>query len=271
MSKKEIKALFDNDFWRTERKRAQHAYMYGHRPQLLTFNPKVIKGRKKNYQAYILHLAPSFASGYTMCGGESLGCAKSCLNTSGRGALHFAKNGATHRVQHARLVRTFWFQLDRVDFMNRLAIEISNAVRRQAPGLDIAIRLNGTSDVLWERISLTLDAKLADRLGVKAGFYENIMKVFPKVQFYDYTKISKRGNLPRNYDLTYSLHESNEKDAFASGLRVAVVFKDMPKRYHDRKVLDGDDTDLRFLEPKKAVIGLKAKGQAKHDTTGFVK
>jgi hypothetical protein len=36
-------------------------------------------------------------------------------------------------------------------------------------------------------------------------------------------------------------------------------------------VFNGDDSDLRFLDPKNSIIGLYAKGKAKKDTSGFVK
>ena len=36
------------------------------------------------------------------------------------------------------------------------------------------------------------------------------------------------------------------------------------------KVVNGDESDLRFLDPRNSIVGLKAKGKAKKDTTGFV-
>jgi hypothetical protein len=49
-----------------------------------------------------------------------------------------------------------------------------------------------------------------------------------------------------------------------------VVFKKLPKKYLGRKVIDGDETDLRFLDPKNSIVGLIAKGKARHDQSGFV-
>ena len=45
----------------------------------------------------------------------------------------------------------------------------------------------------------------------------------------------------------------------------------MPETYLGRPVFNGDESDLRFLDPKNVIVGLYAKGKAKKDTTGFVK
>jgi hypothetical protein len=100
------------------------------------------------------------------------------------------------------------------------------------------------------------------------------MEMFPSVQFYDYTKLANRKALPANYHLTFSLAENNEVQAFAAlanGLNVAAVFRKVPAVFMGAAVVDGDETDLRFLDPKGVIVGLKAKGKAKRDTTGFVK
>jgi hypothetical protein len=54
-------------------------------------------------------------------------------------------------------------------------------------------------------------------------------------------------------------------------MNVTVVFDKLPETYMGKTVFDADDTDLRFLDPRGVVLGLKAKGRAKKDTTGFVK
>jgi hypothetical protein len=64
--------------------------------------------------------------------------------------------------------------------------------------------------------------------------------------------------------------------AFEQGYNVATVFgikksQPMPETYNDVPVFNGDDSDLRFLDPKGVVVGLYAKGKAKKDTSGFVK
>ena len=103
---------------------------------------------------------------------------------------------------------------------------------------------------------------------------------FPNILFWDYTKISKRmdDKLPENYHLTFSQAENNRDDALGhtrTGKSVAVVFRvkkgmPLPESYHGRPVIDGDGHDLRFIDPRGVVVGLRAKGRAFHDTTGFV-
>jgi hypothetical protein len=109
---------------------------------------------------------------------------------------------------------------------------------------------------------------------------QNVFAAFPSVQFYDYTKSPDRmtaflaGEMPRNYHLTFSRSESNGNiaEAFlASGGNVAMVFrKSLPQSFKGFDVVDGDDTDLRFLDGKGKIVGLKEKGLAKKDETGFV-
>ena len=98
--------------------------------------------------------------------------------------------------------------------------------------------------------------------------------MFADVQFYDYTKVPGRDLGIPNYHLTFSLAESNEEDAAAElqrGMNIAVVFDGVPSEYLGVPVVDGDESDLRFLDPSGVVVGLKAKGEARGDTSGFVK
>ena len=126
-------------------------------------------------------------------------------------------------------------------------------------GMKPAVRLNGTSDINWVRF--------------------NIMKDFPNVQFYDYTKVIK--NLTKsipNYNITFSRNEANDddcKEALKKGFNVAVVFstkkgEELPVRWQNYPVVDGDETDVRFLDNSGSIVGLRAKGQAKKDRLGFV-
>jgi len=116
-------------------------------------------------------------------------------------------------------------------------------------------RLNGTSDLAWE----------------KTGIFDE----FPSVQFYDYTKVLGRKVAGiKNYHLTFSAADGNDADvakALSAGMNVAMVFDKLPSEYMGREVINADDTDLRFLDPKNVIAGLKAKGRAKKDTTGFVR
>ena len=53
------------------------------------------------------------------------------------------------------------------------------------------------------------------------------------------------------------------------GYNVAIVFNELPATYNGYKVIDGTDTDLRFLDEKGVIVGLVAKGKAKKDLSGF--
>ena len=218
---------------------------------LSTANTKILKGEKYGYKTYILHLAPSLISGYQTCPKASAGCAAACLNKAGMGVYS--------TVQQARINRTKLFFQDRPNFMAQLAKEIKSAKKSAAKaGLKLLVRLNGTSDIAWEKI--------------RVGDYRNLFEMFPDVQFYDYTKIVGR-TVPENYHLTFSKSESNDADvsvAIRNGLNVAVVFDKLPETYLGRPVVSGDDSDIRVNDPRGVVVGLKAKGPARKDLSGFV-
>lgn len=221
--------------------------------QLLTFqNAKTVKGEKENgVLTAILYLAPYNLSGVNLCPKASKGCAAACLYSAGRGAFQ--------NVQDARMRKTKFFLNDRDGFVAQLVEEIGKAKRKaERKGLSLAVRLNGTSDIVWEKIAPEIFEKHSD------------------VQFYDYTKIAKRivnAGLPKNYYLLFSRSESNEHEALKVlklGGNVAAVFDSMPKRYKGFPVIDGDKSDARFLERGGRIVGLKAKGKARKDSTGFV-
>lgn len=219
-------------------------------------NTKTMKGEKLGYRTYIMHLAPSTLSGYQVCPMASPGCASACLNLSGMGVFS--------NVQKARIAKTKRFFEDRAGFMTQLVKEVQAAIRSsRKAGLTPVFRLNGTSDIRWETVAVFLD-----------GFwYTNIMEAFSSVQFYDYTKIPNRRHLPANYHLTFSRSEVNEMEALqvlsAGVMNVAVVFDTLPKKWAGVTVVDGTETDLRFLDDRAVVVGLKANGKAKKDQTGF--
>lgn len=225
---------------------------------LTTSNTKIVKSLKKGYKTYILHLSPSRLSGKNLCPKASAGCIAACLNYAGHGGM--LKNG-TNKVQEARLRKSRYFIEDQRMFMIELYVEIQKAVREcDRLGLAPVIRLNGTSDVQWERIPVLE--------------YANIFEACSSVQFYDYTKIDKRMKLSiSNYHLTYSRTESNWESCekvLKSGSNVAVVFDVMPSEYAGYKVIDGTEDDLRFLDPRSVIVGLRALGRAKKDQSGFV-
>ena len=238
--------------------------------KLLTLaNPKLVKGIEKGYNTYILHLAPYTLSGKNVCPKATAGCIAGCLNTAGRGGM-FKAGETTNVVQTARLNRTNLFWNNRTAFMAQLVTEIEKAIKQsQRKGLIPVFRLNGTSDLSWEKYP-------AVRNGVE---YANVFAAFPDVQFYDYTKVlNRKVSGIKNYHLTFSKAENNDADvnkAIDNGMNVAVVFnvkrdEKKPASYKGLPVYDGDKTDLRFLDPKGYIIGLFAKGKAALDTSGFV-
>ena len=223
-------------------------------------NPKILKGMKQGYMTYILHLAPADVSGYNTCPKATAGCKTACLNTAGRGGM-FKKGETTNVIQQARIRKTKFFFEDRENFLATLKDDIRKAIKQaEKKGLIPVFRLNGTSDIAWEKYG--------------------VIQEFPNVQFYDYTKIpGRKVNHLTNYHLTFSEADGNALEtlnAIRSGMNIATVFgikknSPMPEMWNGMPVFNGDDSDLRFLDPKGVVVGLYAKGKAKKDTSGFVK
>lgn len=218
---------------------------------------KTIKGKALNVLTGIMYLAPASLSGTDVCPFATAACRASCLNTAGRGAFS--------SVQNARINRTKRFLSDRVLAIKDIKKEIVSLVRKATKaGMVPAIRLNGTSDLAMETLFP--------------------MTEFQGVQFYDYTKNPHRmkkylaGEMPSNYHLTFSLSETNKAqalDILRAGGNVAAVFrttdpKHFPKTWEGFKVINGDETDVRFYDPKGVVVGLKMKGKASKDSKGFV-
>jgi hypothetical protein len=237
---------------------------------LSTGNPKVLKGMKQGYNTYILHLAPANVSGYETCPKRTAGCTFACLNTAGRGGM-FKRGENTNVIQKARIRKTELFFEGRDIFFKWLVKDIELAIKQSIKKKLIPVfRLNGTSDLAWEKYEVVRNGKL----------YRNIFSAFPEVQFYDYTKILGRKiqNI-ENYHLTFSAADGNDADvrkAIKQGYNVATVFglkktEPMPDEYMGLPVFNGDESDLRFLDPEGVVVGLYAKGRAKKDTSGFVK
>lgn len=230
------------------------------RSLLTESNPKIQKGLKKGYLSTILHLSPSDRSGFNTCPKATAGCRAACLNTAGRGGMGLVKNG-DNLVQAARRRKTHWYFARRDEFMAQLVREIhAHVLKARRKGLIPTVRLNGTSDIRWETVPVDGCA--------------NIFERFPDVQFYDYTKLPGRPLDIPNYNLTFSVADGNDADAeleLGRGMNVAVVFDRVPEEYLGAVVVDGDESDLRFLDPHGVVVGLYAKGDAKADTSGFVK
>jgi len=227
---------------------------------LSTANPKIQKGTKLGYLSFILHLAPADLSGKNTCPKATAGCKAACLNTAGRGGM-FRKGENTNTIQKARIRKTVAFFFDREQFMADLVADIRKGIKfAERQGLTPVFRLNGTSDLSWEKYE------------AEAG--KNIFELFPTVQFYDYTKVlGRKVSQYKNYHLTFSKADGNDADvskAIAEGYNIAAVFDEMPAEHMGLPVINADETDLRFLDPKGVIAGLKAKGKAKKDYSGFV-
>ena len=230
--------------------------------KLLSTNFRLDYGSlERGYLAVGLSLAPNVLSGHNVCPASTPGCESACnLWFSGRSVMGTARD--------AKIRRTNMLYTERDAFFKQLEQEIALSVKRaDKKGLRLAVRLNTASDILWEAIAVR------DKLSV--------MELFPNVYFYDYTKVYKRmqkylhGVFPANYNLTFSRSELNDsecKEVLLLGGNVAVVFSGgFPDQFSGYRVIDGDQSDLRFLDDRGVIVGLGVKGApGKRDETGFV-
>jgi hypothetical protein len=224
-------------------------------------NAKIVKGEAFGFMTKGIHLAPANLSGYEACHWRSKGCTMSCLNTAGRGQMN--------TIQDSRIAKTKLFFEEKLAFMEKLAKEIASGIKSAIKKEMTAVfRPNLTSDLTWENIE--------DANG------QTLMQRFPETQFYDYTKsfmrmaqfINRNPDFPSNYHLTFSRSENNQKlveMVLEMGGNVAVVFRgQLPKTWKGYEVINGDESDLRFLDKQGVIVGLIEKGLAKKDETGFV-
>ena len=251
------------------------AFTKSGRPRnILGTSVKVEKGEAQGVLTAVAYLSPGREAGVNMCP-MAAGCEPGCLGTTtGRLRMDLATR--------ARISKTLWFMLYRDRFLRRLHWEITgHAMTAEALGMIPAIRLNGSSDIAWER--------------------HGVPQAHPDVQFYDYTKLpaKSRADAPDNYRLTFSLSERADSQGHAlqwldAGGNVAVVVAGKSAKVKDAKAaaasiiergdltvwdggqfhtypaIDGDLTDIRFDDPPGAWVVLYAKGGALHDTSGFV-
>ena len=215
------------------------------KPLLSTNNAKTIKGEKLGYITHILYMSShrQNSKGINVCSHASEGCANSCLVGSGFGGMYGG-------VQRGRIEKTEFFLRNRIGFLNKLRIEIEQSIKKNKDKAIPVFRLNGTSDLPYEKYKI-FEGK-------------NIFELFPNVQFYDYTKNWKRfdNELPNNYHLTFSRSEINHNKAMeilSRGFNVAMVFDKLPETYNGYEVINADKDDLRFLDKKGVICGLKYK------------
>jgi len=217
--------------------------------KLLTTNAKLEKS-VIGYRLLGLALAPlKIGNTPNVCkwAGE---CAKTCIWTSGMNAFTRSKNAKIFRKQ-------FFFD-DRQAFLAQLDAEIvleKLAARQES--LQLAIRLNTYSDILWESIA------------------PEIFRRHNDVIFYDYTKAPNPAlrKVPKNYKLTYSFSEKTSEKDFSAWIKkasIAVVFSgNLPATFKGYPVFDGDISDARFLDKPKTIIGLRAKNGLKNKESRF--
>ena len=252
---------------------------------LSTDSAKAAKALGFGYLNGILYAAPHSTAGVgDLCPSSTAGCRALCLGLySGQASMVADLENGTNSVRDSRVAKARLFMSDRVFYLNQIALQIVRlSAKAEREGLKACIRLNGSTDIPFERMGFALGGKAAEKVGAKAGERVNLIDLFEREQFVDYTKIiSRLAKAPRNLCLTLSRSEANETeclDALADGHNVAVVFAHglpVSRRWKGFRVIDGDKHDLRHLDPRDAssgfVIGLSPKGaKAKRDMSGFV-
>jgi len=217
-------------------------------------NYKASKNLKLNVDSYFLSLAHSDTSGFNVCPlANQINKNEQNKNKSNCSSVCVAKNGNGNRpnVKNARIRKTKLFFENQAVFMDLLVKDIEKAIKNsQKRGNKPTFRLNAYSDIIWEKILVN---------------GQNIFEMFSDITFYDYTKIPNR-KTPKNYELTYSFwgNDKHYKKAIKNGLNVAMVFdknKELPSVFNDKKVIDGDKTDLRTKQNdgNNVIVGLRAK------------
>lgn len=234
---------------------------------------KAVKAEKFGYLNAINYMAPASTAGVgNLCPHASPGCLKLCLGWfSGQAGIVKDQSKDMNHVRKFRVAKAKLFMDDRKAFMDEMGNGIRLAKRTAArKGLKLCVRLNGATDIAWERVAPSLFSWNYD------------------LQFVDYTKSKTRalaharGDFPKNYHLTFSRSETNEADCvevLKAGGNVAVVFAgEFPVTYLGARVINGDTSDLRHLDADRrgtgllgVIVGLTPKGnRAKHDQSGFV-
>jgi hypothetical protein len=245
---------------------------------------KIIKSNKthRSWKTVVQYFAPGTAADIwlrkngksaavgDLCPHKTRGCfgleGENCIFSTGQLALPYA--------QLAMINRTLFYKAHPSEYLELLYHELqlwgrkAKEVKRK-----LALRLNGTSDIRWEK------------------FFPQIFTDHPDITFYDYTKMHERllpnvfgmppPAMPRNYTLTFSRSEANDPQVeqvlkTRPDVNVAMVFETQPKigtsaakplppTAFGREVYDGDKHDLRFLDPRGVIVGLRAKGKLRRE------
>jgi hypothetical protein len=233
--------------------------------QLLTQNAKLSKANPLGIDVWGLALSPYDSGGFQVCAHATAGCVKACLiGNSGR--------TVGRAYQLASRARTQLYFAERPTFIRILRESLSRLPSGSA------VRLNIGSDIPWERVQPW------------------IFTEFPDLRYYDYTKwpINKRRELPSNYSLTYSVHETTPpellQETLDSGRNATIVFSSRYNAAHSQygtlpelvrlggayyRVVDGDEHDLRLpsVDGSGVIVGLRAKGRHRQAgiDSGFIR
>ena len=245
-----------------------------------------INGREYGVETTGLSLSPSATiKGFQTCA-NSASCREACLGLTSGNRHKLGGGEDLEAVLGPRLnsLNKTRALLDKPEAFATVLFEEIAAARREAEanGNILGIRLNVLSDV-------------------SPRVYEKIIKAFPDVIFYDYTKMPYKSIAP-NHHYTYSstgvsndkvsnLNEnwSDMRDRLEEGHNVAMSFSDrenLPETVTDKEtgktytVIDGDKHDFRPLDiqPKGksgVIVGLRNKkatgalATASQDNAGF--
>ena len=225
------------------------------------------------YLQGIHYMAPAGVAGVgNLCPWASNACKSLCLGEhSGMAAIYSS-------VMQSRINKARCYMLQRKAYAALLHKALHKLIdNAKEQGLHPVARLNGSTDVNWLET----------------------VKQFPQLQFVEYTKSLKAmlnycaGDMPENLHLTFSFSGNNWSECeqvLRAGGNVAVCFgtksKDgkhdkrnhvMPDQYMGFDVINGDLSDLRFLDPDGRrhgdgyIVALTPKGgKAAADDSGFV-
>jgi hypothetical protein len=226
------------------------------------YSHKMQKGLGKGIAEAVLYLSPRTEAAsdglfVNLCPRASDACFDNCLVHSGMMTYPAA---LAARIRKTRLLVT-----EPATF-GRLLVKDIAAHLRWARKRDLApaFRFNGTSDFYWEHF-------VVPHLGTTV--HEHLIDLAPDAIVSEYTKREYamyrwlRGEYPENLHMTFSLHEQNERHArevLRRGGNVAVVFRvkrhdPLPRTWWGHHVIDGDTDDLRWLDPRPSIVGLRYK------------
>lgn len=224
----------------------------------INISSKIRHNAEKRIYTYCVYLsAADNAFGLEVCNKQtSKFCRKTCLVSSGHSKIDFL--AGISRTQDARNKRTMLYFANRELFCKIMDVEIQRAKRKaERENYIFSIRFNCTSDIPLTSLN-------------KFDGGKNLLERYPDVKIYDYTKRPmnlKIASQYPNYHVVLSYYKGNDalaKEWLNNGGSIAVVFgvtdvKDMPKTFMGYPVINGDEYDARFLDPKNCVVGLKYK------------